>query len=108
MASEQPSNLFFPHTEEEYENLKNSGKLLVVDYWAVWCKPCKAIKPQFRQLSTEHPDVDFAQVDIHEFEEVDEIKVLCDLPLFRFFRNGNLVHETIKFSEVPDSIVRLK
>ncbi|XP_038055906.1 thioredoxin-like [Patiria miniata] len=77
-------------TLEEFENYrdKSGDTLVVVDFYAEWCGPCKAIKPTFVELAKEHKDVCFIQVNVDEQEEIAaECKVEC-MPTFCFYKNG--------------------
>ena len=60
-------------TVEEFEEKvtkDTSGKLIVVDFWASWCRPCVKVAPVFERLSTEHADAVFYKVDIDVASEV--------------------------------------
>ncbi len=65
--------------------------LLVVDFHAPWCGPCRAISPAFEKLAKETLDVCFIKVDV---DEVEEVAALCEvncMPTFHFYKNGTLV-----------------
>nr|XP_046237499.1 thioredoxin [Scatophagus argus] len=76
--------------------LKESGdKLVVVDFTATWCGPCKQIGPFFEELSrhSENKNVIFLKVDVDEAQDVSEhCKISC-MPTFHFYRNGEKVGE---------------
>jgi thioredoxin 1 len=48
----------------------NSGDVVVVDFWATWCGPCKLISPHFTKLEEKFPAVKFVKVDVEEVEDV--------------------------------------
>ncbi|XP_053154399.1 thioredoxin domain-containing protein 2-like isoform X2 [Hemicordylus capensis] len=70
-----------------------SEKLVVVDFSATWCGPCKMIKPFYRSLSEKYSDVVFLEVDVDEAQDVaSHYDVKC-MPTFQFFKNNEKVHE---------------
>ncbi|XP_073520823.1 thioredoxin-like [Phyllobates terribilis] len=68
-------------------------KLVVVDFTATWCGPCKMIGPFFDTLSTKYPEVVFLKVDVDDAADVAEHCGIKCMPTFHFYKNGNLVHE---------------
>jgi len=79
----------------EYNNLKNTNNLVIVDVSAVWCGPCKKIAPYFDQLSNQHPSVVFIHVDLDKFKNtISDISDVRSVPTFKFFKNKRLVTET--------------
>ena len=64
-----------PDSDAEFDAIVATGKPVVVDFFADWCGPCKAIAPLFEQLADENPDLVFVKVN------VDELKV-CNPPHF--------------------------
>lgn len=67
------------------------GKLVILDFHAVWCGPCKIISPVFEDLSGEYTDVVFCKVDVDDATDIAEkYKITC-MPTFLFFKNGDQV-----------------
>ncbi|XP_003227375.1 thioredoxin [Anolis carolinensis] len=68
-------------------------KLVVVDFSATWCGPCKMIKPFFHSLSEKYPDVTFIEIDV---DDAQDVAAHCDvkcMPTFQFYKNKEKVHE---------------
>jgi thioredoxin 1 len=73
--------------------------LVVVDFTATWCGPCKQIGPKFHAMADEFTGVVFASVDVDANAEVSqECDVKC-MPTFQFFRNGKVRCRLYRFCE---------
>ncbi|KAK4015976.1 thioredoxin-2 [Daphnia magna] len=76
------------------EQLKNAGgKLVVVDFYATWCGPCKMIAPKIEAMSKELTDVVFLKVDVDECEDVASDYNISCMPTFLYLKNGVKVAE---------------
>lgn len=80
-------------SNDEYENLKKNaaGKLIVVDFSAEWCGPCKMIAPTFEALSKEHDSVVFIHVDVDVLEDLPDGSDVRGVPTFKFFKDDKLL-----------------
>ncbi len=50
-------------TADQFNDIVNGNDIVLVDFWASWCGPCRAFAPTFKAASEQHPDVIFAKVD---------------------------------------------
>lgn len=87
--------------QEEFDaKLGNAGdKLVVVDFTAAWCPPCKMIAPKFEEMSKEFTDVIFYKVDVDENDETAEANGIQAMPTFIFYRNGKKIDQMSGASE---------
>ncbi|KAM3937233.1 thioredoxin-like isoform 2-T2 [Leptodactylus fuscus] len=68
-------------------------KLVVIDFTAVWCGPCKMIAPFFASLSEKYTDVVFLKVDVDDAADVSaQCEIKC-MPTFQFYKNSKRIHE---------------
>ncbi|XP_012709412.2 thioredoxin [Fundulus heteroclitus] len=82
---------------QEFKNiLKDAGdKLVVVDFTATWCGPCKQIAPEFVKLSElpENQNVIFLKVDVDDAADVSQDCNIKCMPTFQFYKSGKMVFE---------------
>lgn len=76
----------------------NQG-VVVVDFFATWCGPCKMLTPIFESLSNEMSDkVDFGKIDIDRSLEVAQAFNIVSVPTMIIFKNGNMVEKMVGFT----------
>ncbi|GLB03885.1 thioredoxin trx1 [Aspergillus tubingensis] len=68
--------------------LGDSTGPVVVDCFATWCGPCKAISPKVEQFSNEYPNAKFYKIDVDELSEVAAELGIRAMPTFLLFKNG--------------------
>ncbi|KER24612.1 putative thioredoxin [Opisthorchis viverrini] len=69
----------------------NSGKLVVIDFYAEWCGPCRAIAPKVASMAEEFKDVVFLKVNVDVGEELSKAYCITCMPTFVFLKGGEKV-----------------
>ncbi|KAI9359625.1 thioredoxin-like protein [Zopfochytrium polystomum] len=87
-------------SEDEYNKAINSGGLVVVDFTATWCGPCRAVAPRYQALSEKFPGVTFLKVDIDAHRALARAAEVSAVPTFLFFRNGAAVGDRVVGADV--------
>merc|ERR1712057_63019 len=77
------------------ENVKNSGKTVIVDFTAVWCGPCRMIGPKFEEFSLTFTDMLFVKVDVDECDSVAAKAGISAMPTFQVYKAGQKVDEIV-------------
>jgi len=70
---------------------KNPTSLLVADFWATWCGPCRVIAPVFQRLATQYPEAVFVKVDVDKQQQTAQSYKVTAMPTFKFFKDGKEV-----------------
>uniref|UniRef100_M3XI97 Thioredoxin domain-containing protein n=1 Tax=Latimeria chalumnae TaxID=7897 RepID=M3XI97_LATCH len=86
-------------SKEQYNSvMKGAGtKLVVIDFYAEWCGPCKKIQPQYEELSKVHKDVLFLSVDVDEAQDLVQECEIKAMPTFIFMKGGERVRYNLVF-----------
>ncbi|KMT17136.1 hypothetical protein BVRB_2g040490 [Beta vulgaris subsp. vulgaris] len=81
--------------ELHYNSLKDSNQLLVVDFAASWCGPCKFIEPAIKAMANKFSDVEFAKIDVDELPDVARQFEVQAMPTFILLKNGKVVDKVV-------------
>ena len=84
---------------QEYEALAVSSNLLVIDFYATWCGPCKMLAPVFEEVSAKYPDATFVKVNVDEEEELARKFRISVIPTLVFVKNGEAVKTTTGYMD---------
>ena len=83
-------------TTENFEELRNGTLPLVVDLWATWCGPCKAIAPIIAELAQEYEGkIAVGKCDVEENDDIAMEFGVRNIPTILFFKGGKLVDKCV-------------
>jgi thioredoxin 1 len=78
-------------TKETFNDTINNNDIVLVDWWAEWCGPCKSFAPVFEEASGKHPDIVFGKIDTEAQPELSAMARITSIPTIMAFREGILI-----------------
>ncbi|MGC1208790.1 MAG: thioredoxin [Ornithinimicrobium sp.] len=78
-------------TEQTFETTLDTNGIVLVDWWAEWCGPCKQFGPIFEEASDRHTDVTFGKIDTESQKVLAQNAQITSIPTIMAFREGILV-----------------
>ena len=78
-------------TAEQFNDTINGNDIVLVDFWASWCGPCRAFAPTSKAASEKHPDVVFAKVDTEAEQQLAAAAQIRSIPTLMAFKKGKLL-----------------
>ena len=79
-------------TADTFVDTVTGDGVVLVDFWAAWCGPCRMFAPVFEQASEQHPDVVFAKVDTEAEQALAAQAGITSIPTLMAFRDGVMVY----------------
>ena len=77
------------------EVVMGSDKLVLLDFWAAWCGPCRMIAPVLEELAEENPDVKIVKVNVDENPELANQFQVMSIPALFVIKNGEVVAQSL-------------
>lgn len=83
-------------TSENFESLKNGEQPLVVDFWATWCGPCRAISPIVEEIASEYEGkAEVVKCNVDDCDEIAAQYGIRSIPTLLFFKGGQVVDRLV-------------
>lgn len=80
-------------TMQSFEETVEKHEMVLLDFWAGWCKPCQTFLPVFEEMAKHNPDIHFGKVNIEENKDLAEAFQVRSVPFLMAFKKGELVFE---------------
>lgn len=81
--------------ENFYAEVKNSGKTVLLDFYADWCGPCRMVAPIVEEISEEYPEILVAKVNVDEYPELAMNYGIISIPTLIVLKGGNEVNKAV-------------
>ena len=78
---------------QNFEEIVDSNPMLILDFWAGWCGPCKVFSPFFEEMAQANLDVCFGKVDIDKDADLAAAFQVRGVPFLIAFRHGEIIAE---------------
>jgi len=93
-----PKEIIKVRSQEHYDSLLKefNEKIIIVDFWAIWCGPCIAFAPIFEKLQKEHSqDFIFTKVNVDELPNIAQKYRITGIPTTLFIKNDKIIHKIV-------------
>ncbi|KAL2006229.1 hypothetical protein VTN00DRAFT_9883 [Thermoascus crustaceus] len=82
-------------SKDAWDTARQGKELVVLDCFATWCGPCKAIAPKVAEFSERYPNAKFYQIDVDQLSDVAADLGVRAMPTFLLFKDGEQVGEIV-------------
>jgi thioredoxin 1 len=80
--------------KNNFEEIKNSDKLVLLDFYADWCGPCRMVAPILHEIAEERPDVIVGKINVDEEEDLAAAFGVYSIPTLVVMKKGEVVRQT--------------
>ena len=78
-------------TKDSFNDTINNNDIVLMDWWAEWCGPCRSFAPVFEEASGRHTDIVFGKIDTEAQPELAAMARITSIPTIMAFRDGILI-----------------
>ena len=82
-------------SKDGFDKALSQGKLMMVDFWADWCGPCRMLGPVIEQLAGQYPDVVVGKVNVDDEQELALRYGVMSIPTVIFFKDGKEIDRKV-------------
>lgn len=88
--------------DQVFNQILQTNKIVVADFFAVWCGPCKMMHPIFEEIAYNYPEIKFIRVDIDENQDLAIKQNVQVVPTFIAYKDGKEINKIIGYNNIED------
>lgn len=81
--------------KDDLENVKNSGKIILLDFYADWCGPCRMLSPVVEEFAEENPDFVVGKINVDKEPELSEEFGVSSIPMLVVMKDGKILNKSV-------------
>ena len=90
-------------TKDSYHNeVMETEKVVVIDFWATWCGPCKMMAPVVEEVAKDYPDVKVCKVNVDVEPELSNAFKIVSIPTIVVIKNGEIIDSVVGYRPKED------
>ena len=82
-------------TKDNFDSVKESDKVVLLDFYADWCGPCRMIAPIVEEISNEHPEYLVGKINVDDEPELAQKFGVMSIPMLAVMKDGQLVNKSV-------------
>ena len=82
-------------TKDNFDEIRNSGKTVLLDFYADWCGPCKMVSPMVDQIAEEHPEYVVGKVNVDDEDKLSEDFGVMSIPTLVVLKGGEVAEKSV-------------
>ena len=82
-------------TLSNFDEVKNSEKTVLLDFYAVWCRPCQMVSPLVDSIAEENPQYLVGKINVDEEQQLAQMFDVESIPTLIVMKNGKVVHRAV-------------
>ena len=95
-------------TNTNFDGLLQDEKLVIVDFWATWCGPCRMLSPLLDEVEEEMAKITVVKVNVDDADEIAMRYRIMSIPTLIFFKDGKMVDRSVGAMPKSSLIDRIK
>ena len=82
-------------TKDNFDSVKESDKVVLLDFYADWCGPCRMVAPIVEEISNEHPEYLVGKINVDDEPELAQKFGVMSIPMLAVMKDGQLVNKSV-------------